>query len=99
MKAQFQGWSERATAGLLDRPRPWQNARMLRKPLAFVLMVLSAVAVAKGHGGVVHVRGHTTRSGTYVMPHTRTGPDSSKVNNWSTKGNSNPYTGKAGTKK
>jgi hypothetical protein len=30
--------------------------------------------------------------------HRRTNPDKSKNNNWSTKGNTNPYTGKKGTK-
>lgn len=43
------------------------------------------------------VRGHTTRSGRYVAPHTRTTPDRSRTNNYSTRGNTNPYTGRAGT--
>lgn len=45
------------------------------------------------------VRGYTTKSGTYIEPHRATNPDETKANNWSTKGNVNPYTGKAGTKK
>lgn len=45
----------------------------------------------------VHVRGHTRKDGTYVAPHYRSSPDGSKANNWSTKGNINPYTGKEGT--
>jgi hypothetical protein len=44
------------------------------------------------------VKGHVTKTGRYVAPHVRTAPDSSKQNNWSTKGNVNPYTGKRGTK-
>lgn len=44
------------------------------------------------------VRGYTKKDGTYVAPHQRTNPDKSKSNNWSTKGNTNPYTGKPGTK-
>lgn len=46
---------------------------------------------------VVRVRGYTKRNGTYVAPHHRTNPDTTKLNNWSTKGNMNPYTGKEGT--
>ncbi|MFC4822245.1 hypothetical protein [Dokdonella ginsengisoli] len=53
---------------------------------------------SSGHSSTVHVAGHTTKSGKYVPSHTRTAPDHSKYNNWSTKGNVNPYTGKAGTK-
>lgn len=57
-------------------------------------------AYAKGgsSGGSHAVSGHTTKSGTYVAPHHATNPDKTKANNWSQKGNVNPYTGKAGTK-
>jgi hypothetical protein len=48
--------------------------------------------------GPVHVRGYTTKSGRYVAPHYRSAPDHSRWNNWSTRGNVNPYTGKVGTK-
>jgi hypothetical protein len=48
--------------------------------------------------GDVHVRGYTKKDGTYVAPHYRSHPDKSYNNNWSVKGNTNPYTGKAGTK-
>jgi len=50
-------------------------------------------------GGSTGVSGYTKRStGTYVMPHQRTAPDSNRYNNWSTQGNVNPYTGKKGSK-
>ena len=64
----------------------------------------SAPAVAKGgghsgsHGGSHSVRGHVTKKGTYVPPHHATNRDSTRKNNWSHKGNVNPYTGKEGTK-
>ena len=38
------------------------------------------------------VNGYTRRDGTYVQPHMRSDRDSSFSNNWSTKGNINPYT-------
>ena len=44
------------------------------------------------------VTGYTRRNGTYVQPSHAKNPDSTKNNNYSTKGNLNPYTGKYGTK-
>jgi hypothetical protein len=44
------------------------------------------------------VRGYTRSSGTYVAPHHRTSADGTQRNNYSTKRNVNPYTGRAGTR-
>jgi hypothetical protein len=57
-------------------------------------------ASARGHRGYghTHVRAYTTKSGRHVRAHMRSHSDHSKLNNWSTKGNVNPYTGKIGTK-
>jgi len=55
--------------------------------------MLSGVAVADEY-----VRGYVKKDGTYVAPHMRSSPNSSKVDNWSSKGNYNPYTGEKGTK-
>ena len=58
-----------------------------------------------GHGHVgsysrtVRVRGYSKKSGAHVSPHNRTSPDSTRNNNWSHKGNINPYTGKVGSKR
>lgn len=49
-------------------------------------------------GGSASVRGYTTKSGKTVAPYQRTTPNGSKQDNWSAKGNVNPYTGKSGTK-
>ena len=49
-------------------------------------------------GASTSVRGHTTKSGTYVAPHHRTTPDKTQMNNYGTKGNFNPHNGKTGTK-
>lgn len=46
-----------------------------------------------------HVRGTVRRNGHYVQPHYRTSPNRTRLDNYSTKGNVNPYTGKRGTKK
>jgi hypothetical protein len=44
----------------------------------------------------VRVKGHVRQNGTYVQPSVRTAPDSSRMNNYSTKGNTNPYSGNKG---
>ena len=48
-------------------------------------------------GSDIYVNGYTKSNGTYVEPHMRSAPDSNPYNNYSTKGNVNPYTGKEGT--
>jgi hypothetical protein len=45
----------------------------------------------------VKVKGYTKKNGTYVAPHVRTSPNKTKMDNYSTKGNVNPVTGKPGT--
>lgn len=73
--------------------------------LALVLaLALAAPAIAResggrgGRGGSVSVRGYSRKDGTYVQPHRRSAPDGNFGNNWSTRGNVNPYTGEPGTK-
>ncbi|MBK9938342.1 MAG: hypothetical protein IPP02_08105 [Chitinophagaceae bacterium] len=44
----------------------------------------------------VFVNGYYRKNGTYVQPHFKTAPNSSMFDNYSTKGNFNPYTGKPG---
>ncbi|EAI5466740.1 hypothetical protein [Campylobacter sp. RKI_CA19_01116] len=46
----------------------------------------------------VYVNGYYKKDGTYVAPHYRSNPNGYKHDNWSTKGNRNPYTGKYGSK-
>ena len=45
-----------------------------------------------------NVSGHTTKDGTYVAPSHATNPNFTKTDNYSQKGNVNPFTGKEGTK-
>lgn len=78
--------------------------------IALLTLIVASPALARGggghgshggyspHGSTVHVQSHVTKNGAYVPAHVRTAPDHSKYNNWSTKGNANPYTGKSGTK-
>lgn len=70
--------------------------------VAAMLSLCATDAVARGShsssGGSHYVHGYTTKKGTYVKGHMQTNPNGTKSDNWSTKGNVNPYTGKAGTK-
>lgn len=43
-------------------------------------------------------RGYVKKDGTYVAPHQSSNPNSTQRDNWSSKGNVNPYTGKEGAK-
>jgi hypothetical protein len=49
-------------------------------------------------GSSVHVHDYTKKDGTHVEAHERSKPDGNFSNNWSTKGNVNPVTGKEGTR-
>jgi hypothetical protein len=42
------------------------------------------------------VSGYTRSNGTYVQPHYQSNSNATKQDNWSTSGNSNPYTGQQG---
>lgn len=79
---------------------------MLQKIFCLVLVLLggdtsSAAAehqeVRRGRGAH-SVRPHIRGDGTYVRPHVRTHPSPHRPrDNWTTRGNVNPYTGKIGT--
>lgn len=62
------------------------------------LVVVIGLAVSASAFANTRVRGYYKKDGTYVQPHVRSDSDGTKLNNWSTKGNVNPYTGKMGTK-
>jgi hypothetical protein len=66
--------------------------------LLVVMLLLATDALARRSGGSHSVRGTVTKKGTYVAPHRQTNPNRTTGDNWSTKGNVNPVTGKRGTK-
>lgn len=65
----------------------------MRALLAFALLVSGTAASAQEY-----VHGYTTKNGTYVAPYYRSSPNSTTLDNYSTKGNVNPYTGAEGTR-
>lgn len=68
---------------------------MFKKFVIVVILMLCAVTPAFS---VQRVKGYIKSNGTYVQPHFRTNKNYTKLNNYSTKGNKNPYTGKKGYK-
>ncbi len=61
-------------------------------------MLILAIATTGLAQRSTRVRGGVTKQGTYREPHMRTTPNKSRLDNYSTKGNTNPYTGKSGTR-
>ena len=51
-----------------------------------------------GSTGQHYVDTYSRSNGTVVQGHYQTNPNDTKADNWSTKGNQNPYTGQWGTK-
>lgn len=66
------------------------------KYIIFILCVLVAASAFAAKS--VPVKGYIKKNGTYVAPAHRTAPNKTKADNYSSKGNVNPYTGKEGTK-
>lgn len=66
--------------------------------LKFLALLMVGLFIQAGVTAQVSVRGYFRSNGTYVEPHMRSSPDTYKFNNYSTKGNINPYTGAVGTK-
>jgi hypothetical protein len=65
----------------------------MKKLILFgVISVLTGTASAQ-----TWVNGYMKRDGTYVAPHMRSAPDNTRLNNYGTQGNINPYTGARGT--
>lgn len=69
--------------------------RLLPALAVSLALLFSASSEARGS---VRVKSYARKDGTYVPAHRRTSANSTKADNWSTKGNVNPYTGKKGSK-
>lgn len=68
---------------------------MMKKILLLFVVFISMTSLAKAHDQFY--RGYSHADGSYVQPHYQSAPDSNIYNNYSTRGNTNPYTGQAGT--
>lgn len=66
--------------------------------LGLLIAIGAALSAAPALAGkTTHVDGYVKKDGTYVAPHYKTTPNDTKLDNYGTKGNWNPYTGKEGT--
>jgi hypothetical protein len=67
--------------------------------LAACLLACAIAAPAPTLAKASHnVKGYVKKNGTYVAPHKQTNPNGTQRDNWTSKPNANPYTGKDGTK-
>jgi hypothetical protein len=46
----------------------------------------------------IYHQDYMRQNGTYVQPHYQSASNASRLDNWSTQENANPYTGQAGTR-
>jgi hypothetical protein len=69
------------------------------KIVTTIVALALALIMSTDAFSATRVKGHSRKSGTHVQAHHRTAPNKTKRDNYSTKGNTNPHTGKRGTKK
>ncbi len=69
----------------------------MKKVLVFSLIALFTLGLFSNVDASTRVKGYVTKKGTFVAPSYRSSPNKTKIDNYSTKGNYNPYTGKKGT--
>jgi hypothetical protein len=62
------------------------------------LGLLLAIAAVGSVAAQQRVDGYTRQDGRYVEPYYRSSPNNSYNDNYSTRGNTNPYSGQAGTR-
>lgn len=67
--------------------------------MKFVLIGIAIALTASAAVAQVQVRGYTRADGTYVAPHTRSSPNSTTSDNYSSPGNYNPNTGQVTPRK
>jgi len=65
---------------------------------AGVILVAMFLPMAAQSTSSHGVKGYIKKDGKYVAPHRQTNSNSTQKDNWSSKPNVNPYTGKQGTK-
>ncbi len=66
----------------------------MKKIFLIILLFASSAAFAD-----TYVKGYTKSNGTYVEGHYRSDANSQRSDNYSSQGNTNPYTGERGTQR
>jgi len=85
------------------RKPPLQRYALSGGRLIFLALIAIAFASTTVFAQTTNPNNHqrdayVTKTGTYVAPSHATNPNDTKTDNYSAKGNVNPYTGKEGTK-
>ena len=68
----------------------------MKRFVFYILLLFSFYAIAQTNRKEVYVKPYTKSDGTQVQGHYRTAPNSTNIDNFSTKPNTNPHTGKPG---
>ena len=68
----------------------------MKKIMTATLGMLAFASIASADE---YVNGYFRKDGTYVQPHYRSSPNSTKMDNYSSQGNVNPYTGERGSQR
>ena len=68
--------------------------RIIIAAVTTTAILFAAQTMASDH----YVTGHMRSNGTYVQGHYQSNPNKTQRDNYGTRGNYNPYTGKRGTK-
>ena len=66
----------------------------MKKVILAAALVMAMASVASAD---TYVQGYTKSDGTYVQGHYRSSPNQYKFDNYSSQGQTNPYTGQKGT--
>ena len=71
----------------------------MRNKTALTLIAAIAISAASAFGQGYHYNnGYVDRNGVFHPAHYQTNPNNNPWDNWSTRGNYNPFTGKPGTR-
>jgi hypothetical protein len=68
----------------------------MKKVLFMITVLMMATVLISGNVLAGRVEGYYRSDGTYVAPYYRSNPNSTVTDNYSFKGNINPYTGREG---
>lgn len=94
--ADAMSYAQRTEGGLIASSGAFLRGEFQKMRIIIAGALLGALALPCAAGE--YVNGYVRSNGTYVQPYYRSAPDSTTLNNYSTQGNVNPYTGEAGTK-
>ena len=67
------------------------------KKIIAIIFAAALFAASTGDAFAEYVRGYTKKNGTYVSGYQRSDSNSTVTDNYSFKGNTNPYTGQTGS--